>query len=297
MELVEREADALRAAAKHLLAGGSLMAVSKQWQEQGIKSARGRDKMTVTSIRRLLTRARNAGLIEQDGKIIGPALWPAIFDVDTLHAVRAVLSDPGRRTATSWERVHQGAGVYVCGRCGAFMRVFKAKGPGGKPAQAYRCEASPHLSQMKEPLDEFVSALVVAYLSREGVPMAADVHGVDLVALQSERDGLQARKDELAAMFAAGTIDGSQLRRGSADLQAKIDSVDGRLAAVRETSPLAELADGSGDIEERWAALSPDVRGKVISQLMTVTVLPVGSGARPRGEGLNVDRINIEWKV
>lgn len=292
MELEQAEADALREAAAHVLAGGSLMSVTKRWAVDGMKTARGKDKWTVTSLRKVLVRERNAGLVEQDGRVIGPALWPAIFDVDTLRAVQAVLSDPSRRTAVSYERAHQGAGIYRCGKCGGPMKVYKdSSGP------IYRCVDKPHLSQRKEALDEFVSAVVVERLTQPDAAevFATDSEDVDTWALQVERDGLQARKDELASLFAAGAIDGSQLRRGSDELQEKISRVDARLAAARQSSPIADLV-LSDDVRERWDSMSPDIRNKVIDALMTVTVLPVGSGQKARGGGLIVERVDVQWK-
>ena len=293
MELEPAEADALREAAAHVLAGGSLMSVTKRWAIDGVKTARGRDRWTVTSLRKVLVRERNAGLVEQDGRVIGPALWPAIFDVDTLRAVQTILSDPSRRTAVSYERAHQGSGIYRCGKCEGPMKVYKdSSGP------IYRCVDKPHLSQRKEALDDFVSAVVVERLTQPDAAevFAADSEDVDTWALQVERDGLQARKDELASLFAAGSIDGSQLRRGSDELQEKISRLDARLAAARQSSPVADLV-LSDDVRERWDSMSPDIRNKVIDALMTVTVLPVGSGQKARGGGLIVDRIQIGWRT
>ncbi|WP_299572975.1 recombinase family protein [uncultured Williamsia sp.] len=292
MELIPEEADLIRQAAAHVLAGGSLMSVTKRWKQAGVKTARGRDEFTVSSLRRILIRARNAGLVEEGGRIIGPALWPAIFDEDTLHAVRAVIADPKRRTAVSYERQHQGSGVYRCGKCGGPMKVFKGSGNG----RDYRCVATPHLSQRKEPLDNYISDVVIARLSR---PDAAAVFvervDIDTAALQIERDALQARKNELSEMFGDGYIDGQQMRRGSTAIQTKIDRLDKVLMAARQSSPLADLL-SSDDIADRWAAMSADVRNKIIDSLMTVTINPLGSGRRAP-DGLVVERVEIAWKA
>lgn len=291
LELNEVEALRLNEAADHLLSGGSLMSITKLWNAEGFHTARGA-KWTVTALRKVLTRARNAGLVEQQGQIVGPALWPAIFDVDTLHAVRAIVSDPSRRTAVSYERQHQGAGVYRCGICGAAMKTIKSRGGG----RDYRCAENLHLSQRQGPLDEYIDALVVARLSLPDA--AAALHtpsdDPDVALLQRDRDGLQARKDELAGMFAAGTIDGSQLRRGSEELQQRINVLDGQLAAARETSPVADLVLAE-DVAERWTHLSADTRSKVIDALMVVTVMPIGPGAK-RADAHVADRVKVEWK-
>lgn len=295
-ELVPHEAQALRDAADALLRGVSLMAIARDWKSRGVKTARGRDTWTSTSVRKVLVRARNAGLVEQAGAIVGPAQWPAIFDTDTLHAVRAVVSDPSRRTTVSYERAHQGAGIYRCGRCGKPLKVITHGSAGRKRYKSYICSGAPHLSTRKEPLDLYVDRLVIERLSRPDVTIATNSGGPDVTALQAQRDGLQARKDALADMFAAGTIDGSQLRRGSAALQSDLTRVDSRLAAVRESSPVAGLI-GAADLEASWAALTPALRGRVIDHLMTVTLLPVGSGQRLAGGGLDPSRVKVDWKL
>lgn len=291
LELNETEATRLREAADHLLSGGSLMSVTRRWNQEGFTTARG-SKWTVTALRKVLTRGRNAGLIEQQGKVVGPALWPAIFDEDTLHAIRAVVSDPTRRTATSYERKHQGAGVYRCGKCGASMKTIKAHGIG----RDYRCAEQLHLSQKQDPLDEYVSALVVGRLSQpDALAIFADPgRDSDLMQIARDREGLQVRKDELAVLFADGSIDGSQLRRGSAELQERLDAIDTVLAAARHQSPVTDLVLAQ-DVRERWDQLSADVRAKIIDALMVVTVMPVGAGAK-RSDFHVGERVKVEWK-
>jgi DNA invertase Pin-like site-specific DNA recombinase len=289
LKLHNGEADRLRSAAEHLLAGGSLMSVTRRWNDEGFTTARGA-RWTVTGLRKVLTRARNAGLVEQAGVVVGEAKWPAIFDVDTLHAVRAIVADPRRRTAVSFERKHQGSGVYRCGKCGAPMKIFKGAGGG----RDYRCVETPHLSQRQDPLDEYISELVIGRLSMPDAALPTPDKGPDVADLRSRRDGLQARKDELAGLFAAGSIDASQLSRGSADLQVQIDRLEHELVAARQDSPLADAL-GSDDVRSYWQRASADTRAKIIDALMTVTVEPTGPGNRPRGWTV-ADRVRVEWR-
>jgi site-specific DNA recombinase len=139
--------------------------------------------------------------------------------------------------------------------------------------------------------------LVIERLSQPDVNLILHgSDGVDLAALRAKRAALQARLDELAAMFAEGAIDGSQLRRGTSELRVQIASVDGVLADVTRVSPVADLIrDGHGRdrLQQRWDTLTPDIRGKVIEELMTVTVLPA-----PRGtNGFHPEYVAIDWKA
>ena len=85
------------------------------------------------------------------------------------------------------------------------------------------------------------------------------------------RPPFQARQDELAALFAEGSITAAQLKRGTAKFSTAVDSLDSELAAAAQGNPVGGFMGGSQP-EKRWAAASPDIRGKIIDQLMVVTV-------------------------
>ena len=52
-----------------------------------------------------------------------------------------------------------------------------------------------------------------------------------------------------------------------------LGNVDARLAVARASSAVANLVLAGDDLRATWAASPPNVRGKVINALMTVTVL------------------------
>ena len=78
-------------------------------------------------------------------------------------------------------------------------------------------------------------------------------------------------------------IDGPQLKRGSTELRAALGNVDAPLAAARASSAVANLVLAGDDLRPTWAASLPNVRGKVINALMTVTVLAGARGRKPGG--------------
>ena len=110
--------------------------------------------------------------------------------------------------------------------------------------------------------------------------MAALLNGgrdVDVKALQAQRDALQARMDKLARMHIAGDIDDSQLRSGTSEHRAQRDAIDKVLAKASRRSPAAGML-AADDPRAYWAACSPDIRGKIVDEIMTVTVLPAPRG-------------------
>lgn len=286
---VHTEAQAIRLAAADVLAGKSLRQVAREWNEAGYVSKGSAPKWNASSVRRILANPRYAALQEYQGRIVGNGNWPQILDRDEHAALLALFADPRRSSRLGNERKHQGSGVYRCGICGAAMTMTYAS----DGALHYRCTASAHLSRQGGALDAWVDELVLGRLSRPDAQMTLETRDRDLPALQTERDGLQSRMDQLAAMFAEGAIDSSQLRRGTEDLRVKVARLDEELADARSVSPLADLVLAGDELRSRWEALSADLRGQVIASLMDVVVLRSPRGLRR----FEPEYISVVWKV
>lgn len=283
------EAAAIRAATTAVLSGVSLRQIAREWNAQGLQSKGKASKWTASAVRRILGNPRYAALQQHQGRVVGTGNWEPIITEDEHRALLALFSDPARSNRLSYERRYQGAGIYHCGRCGAPMQSHQAKGD----FLAYRCSATAHLSRQAVALDEYVTAVAIGRLSRPDARLVLEEPDRDLPGMQIQLDGLQARLEELASLFADGVIDGSQLARGTAELRAKIDALAAELAAARMVSPVADLVLAVDKLTQRWGELSADVRGKVIDTLMTVTVLPSPHGLRR----FDPEYIRIEWKA
>lgn len=290
-EPLEPEATIVRKAVSDVLAGKSIRRVAIEWNEAGIKTVFGKT-WSGPRVRRLLVNPRYAALKVHRGKIVGPGDWEPLIDEDTHRGMVAYLSDPSRKAGSTFERKYQGSGVYRCGACGGPMR---SAFPGGKyTARVYACRDGNHVTRLGEPLDDYVSMLVVERLSQPDVHLVLeDGNSVDVAELHTQRAALQARLDELAGMFGEGVIDGSQLRRGTAELRSRVTVVDSQLAEAARTNPVAELLTAGVQIAQRWQETSPDKRGKVIDTLMVVSVLPSPKGTK----GFHPEYIDIAWKT
>ena len=90
--------------------------------------------------------------------------------------------------------------------------------------------------------------------------------------ITAQRRALQVRKDGLAALFAEGVLDARRCARGR-KLDTKIAGLNTTLVeAARRSTAATLLVDGPGELRRHWDAASPDIRGKVVDELMTVTV-------------------------
>jgi site-specific DNA recombinase len=308
-EPLEPEATAFRTAVSDVLNGKSIRAVAAEWNEKGLKTtlagkqrrSNGETKINTGEwnsprVRRLLMRPRYAGLKVHRGTVVATGDWTPLIDEDTHHGLVAFLSDKSRIKCTSFVRKYLGSGVYICGRCGGPMR---AAFPGGSKgtARTYECKAHQHVVRRAEPLDEYIETLVLGYLSDPETRqrLAVMLHGgerINVDELHTQRAALSARLEDLAAMFAAGDIDGNQLRRGTNELRTQLAGVNQVLGELSRRSPVADIL-VADDPVEYWHQQSMDMKGKVLQEICTVTVQPARRGARI----FDYDLLDIDWKA
>ncbi|SKI64104.1 recombinase [Mycobacteroides abscessus subsp. abscessus] len=299
LRLREAEADAIRTGVEGVLSGVSLRQIARDWNAAGLRTSSGNNEFSSLEVRKILLRPRNAGIVLHEDQRIGQGQWEAIVDTDTFAALEAVLRDPGRAKHISYIRKYQGSGVYLCGRaeCGAVMRISSqaiAKGTQERQ-KTYVCSSSKHLGRLVEYVDEYVDEHVIRRLLEPDARQVFVSAEADLTALHAQREGLRSRLDELSMLFAAGDIDGPQLKRGSAELKNKLAVIDAELTSARSSSALADLLEAD-DIEAAWKVTPPDIRGKIIDTLMTVTILPIGRGRQRDGSYFDPSKIRITWK-
>lgn len=128
IEQVERERAALRKGARDMIAGAvTLSRLTARWNDAELVTATG-EPWTSVKVRAALLRARNAGLVEHDGVVVGRNPESAIYD-ETLHdELRAVFAARRRGRPTGEKSL--ASGLIFCGACGHSM--------GSRPAGTYR---------------------------------------------------------------------------------------------------------------------------------------------------------------
>ena len=309
-ELLEPEATAVRQAITDVLGGRSLRSIATEWNDRGLTTPqgakRGGGRWSNLSLRRLLIKPVYAGLVVYQGRVVGRGDWAPLTDEDTHRGLVAFLSDPARRPATAFERKHVGSGVYRCGVCGGLLYASFPGARGAPRPMVYTCRENKHVGRLAGPVDELVEATVLRLLSDADImSRLAPREGFDTAVLHARRTALQSRLDELGTMFGAGEIDSGQLRSGTAELRGRLGEIDRILAEAAATSPAVHLLDGDPDeLETRWAALPPDMKGKIVDELMTVTIKPTPRGTkavtRDRDTGryvVDLDYVDIKPKV
>lgn len=312
----ELEADMIRRAARDILAGKSLSAIAREWNASGVTTVRAMRKWTNLNVRRVTTNPRVAALRVHQGKVIGTGDWEPIIDEATWRGLSAFLSDPSRKNSVSFERFFVGSGVYKCGYrtpdadpddpdsiCG--RRLYAAHPHGKGRSMVYCCRPVVHLGRNGAELDRHVETTAFNHLLNNAI--GSDLRQaenqqdqVDVAKLITQRDARQATKDELATLLRKGSLDMASVEREAAILTKEIADLNAQMATAAQGSPAAMLLEDGEDPEiladaeklaERWTKASPDIKGKIISMLFDVVVLPAPPGRRK----FDHDLIDIRW--
>jgi site-specific DNA recombinase len=110
--------------------------------------------------------------------------------------------------------------------------------------------------------------------------------------VQTKRAALVAKLDDLAAMFASDEIDGTQLRKATADLRSRLAVLDAQLADATRTSPVAALLASGDRLWERWQEMSVTQQAQAIDEIAIVTILPCPKGLRR----FSSDYVTVQWR-
>lgn len=275
MTVVEAEAAVVRDTARQVLAGVSLRRICADLNDRGIPTSTG-GRWQPKTLRDVLLRPRNAGLMQHRGQVVGEASWPAILNEDVWRAVVAVLTDPARRTQTTTARRWLLSRLARCGVCGAPITSSSTSG-----RTIYTCEGGKHVVRDAAKVDAFVEQVILERLSRpDARELLAPDETVDTTELHLRDAALRERLDQLAVAYGEDAIDGRQLRAGSERIRTQRTQIAAQLADAGRGSVLDGLADAPNPAKV-WKGLDLDRRRAVVEVLVDVLILPGRRGRRP----------------
>lgn len=287
----------IRQASVDLLAGVSLGSIVRRWNEGQHFSPTGLP-WSYTSLKQVLLRSRNAGLIEYGGEIVAKSPWPAIVTEDTWRALAAMLADPSRRRSSSNRVRWLVSGMALCGKsgCGARMRTSTPppRRSGYSPGvRSYRCIArgSGHVARLCAPVDAHVRAVVGDRLARADVSeLLIEPGAPDMSAAHDEAVALRRRLQEAAESFADGGISQAQLATISARVTARLAAVEAEMNYGHRQSLLGDIVRAASP-RDAWLAASIERQRAIIRELVEVVILP-----GQRSKIFDPDLIVFDWK-
>jgi site-specific DNA recombinase len=282
------EAAIIQDMTRRTLAGESLASLCRELNARGLPTSVG-GRWGPATLRRILIGPHLAGL-RVYGEQRYPAAWPAILSEDTHHALRALLTDPQRKTNPMHPTRHLWSGFVVCGHCGMRMYAYYRQAKSG-PVKTLRCHRKlggcGRLARGAEPIETFLEAALFEMVRhpafarfltrRSAVPE-------ERRALLDQIRAVEALEQENLVAYAAP--EPGDRRRSKAEYELIAARLDGQLGLLNKklrafTAP--ELPDtlAHGDLEQEWPALPFYARRRIIETLIAqVTLLPTGRGCR-----------------
>lgn len=314
----EREAEALREAARQILAGVSLRQVALRMADEGITSTRG-NPMTPESLRDTIKTPRVAGLVswnprDRKGKRLRhnrqildgvTGQWQPILDVDTWRAVCDVLDNPAKEMNRRGNKnKHLGSGIYRC-ECGDTLQIkYKTKADGTqfrrytcRRREPLRAPASGfHSSIHGDYADETVVEVVLQRLEKTDIRahLALTSGRVDEVSrLTDKRAQVRQRLDDLDDQVALGAITPAAYARVAPKVEQQVAELDAQLAELAgHDNALAPLAE-TDDVRQWWAGADLDLRRAVLRSLVDITI----THGTPGRKTFDPERVVFRWKT
>lgn len=271
----EIEAKLILEASRHVLAGGSIGSILRDWNDPDRPGGRVRTLRTTykgkptdqtwgyTSMRTLLLRWSNAGI--RQITITDPkagrkksveyvkGTWEPIVPEDEFRALRAKLDDPSRvQHRGDVGRKHLLSHILKCGKCGEPMRAGSTTTRGGKYYRLYQCAGQK--TRCRLGVDYEVATKVVTDRIVERLAMAppsmleltaeerasSTMLRVRLSAL--DRDELQTEKSKVSQASRLRLLEALQLERDQ--LRVSLAHLDRRMALSALLLDLAPITVG-----------------------------------------------------
>lgn len=224
-EVVEAEADRLRAVFVDVLAGKSIRSICGDLNTEGWRTTRDGD-WTNTGLRHLLRNPRVAGYATYKGSIVGDGDWPRIIDRDTWRTVVAMLDG---RTRPHHPRRWLLVGLLYCGECGAQLHSRAGKG-----YQAYTCVTALGGCGGVNGATHHIDALVESFARRRLADgrvrrRLAELRSGGSGHLLAEMDALQERLAQIDDQLAEPGRSMTALLRASDTIRDRIDELQAQL--------------------------------------------------------------------
>jgi hypothetical protein len=288
------EAALIRAAVEHILQGGSVRSVWADWRDRGIRTPRG-GEWSKTSLRRMLSSPRIAGLRENRGVTVGPAVWEPIITKEQHEAIRAVFTANAARDRSPSRKYLLTGGMARCGSCGAAMVAR----PNGKGQRRYACTADHggcnRVFVLADPLEDLVRDAVFQALDSPALRKAREASAEDTDEdFTPELDAIEARRREAVEAYGSGAISLASFQAIDRDLTARADGVRDRLVARVRSGVAAELPTNAEALQSWWNDADLDLRRQLLS--LVLESVEIGSAVRGRNR-FDPDRITLQWRA
>jgi DNA invertase Pin-like site-specific DNA recombinase len=268
-EEVKEEADAIREAARDIIAGTSVKAICRRWEAQGLRGTRGRP-FSPHVISNMMSSEWVVG--RRGGK---RAQWPRVLDEQTWRLVSAIVK--GRATGRSYPRTLL-SGIATCALCGHTL-ASRPKDD-GKPA--YVCASDlGGCGRIRIVAAGFEEDVLDRLFSRIDPEQLHSEPSDDPTAeTMTEMARLEGVKKQLAELAGAGELDITEFRAARAANEQKMKALQEGLAKSADQEALERTRAEALDLRAKWDDLDIESRRRVVQAL--AERIEVGPAVRGR---------------
>lgn len=292
------EADIIRDLASRLLAGESLASLTRWMNEQRIATVTGKGQWRTGTVRGLLMSARISGQRSHRGEIVGKAVWPAIITPEETEKIRALLTDPARRTNRTARR-YLLAGLLRCYACNEALLSHPRW-----QVRRYVCKTgSDHRGCGKttvtaEPLERLISDAVLHRLASPTMATAltgayddADERAQRLrQAIVADREQLS----ELARVWADKAITAAEWKVARDPIEARIKQAERQVGLLTNTTVLDGYIGNPEQLEREWSTLNLTRQVAIVKAVLDHAVI---DKAKVAGGAFDPDRVRPVWRI
>jgi site-specific DNA recombinase len=298
-ERVAAEREAIVWAATALLSGASLATVAAEWRSRGITIEHNGApyEPKTNTVRGVMLRARNAGLVEHEGNVVGEMVDASeirLYPVETFDALRSLFA--ARRRGRPVSADHLLSGVLRCSTCGAGMVGSTRKDkpyPDGEPRRRYACG-----NEMCDDRLSIDARAAEAWAKDETLSVLTDPEHAAMVAeasaalakVETQIGAAEEMLKELDRRLGEGKF-GDDLKKSLARYDAATEPVERRLDALKaERTALLESGAGAirtggpAQVARRWESTSTtnEQRRIMVREAMPYGIAVYAPGPGPR---------------
>jgi DNA invertase Pin-like site-specific DNA recombinase len=290
------EAELIREAATRILRGESLHSVRRDWQERGVKTTTGKTTWSVSTLKRVLTSPRVAGLRQHQGEILEgvETSWQPILDRETWEQVRVVLTDPKRFTGPRTQS-YPLAGILTCALCGEPLKAMPRQG-----RRCYGCKKETggcgRIHVRSEAIEDFIFGVILPVADSPELrdALQADEEGGaeaarELVLANAEDEKMLNRLSD--DYYTDRIIDRSRYLKQYQKLRERIEGRESQLTTIRGTT----LGCIGGEVQSSWDSMSAEDKRSIIKSL--INEIEVNKAPTPGSNRFDPDRVNIFFRL
>lgn len=284
----EAEAEQLRRAAVDVLAGTSLNAIARRWNELGITTPQRARPWSGTVVKAVLTNPRQAGLRVHRGEVVGPGIWEPILDRETHERLVAHLNrkrprTPSRRTPFTSLIRDAATGVPLDRDVVRGRPTYRGHKRPGREATGVSIAA--------EPLESLILEAVFTVIEDAALSEAAG----DVLAAMNTPAGIGAIEDDLRLLaedFGNGTITRAEWLAARQPLERRLDEARAALELEQreQSRPTVDV-----NLRDRWSELDVDTQREILASLIEAVL--IHPAEKKGGPGIETGRVDIRWRA